>query len=122
MINLDEIGMMPIEIQKEIARKEKERRKRKGFTQEELAQRADVSLSSLRRFEQTGEITQEELAQRADVSLSSLRRFEQTGEISFASLVRIGSVLDDEKAFLGLFAPQDYQTMKELLDAKRGKG
>lgn len=96
MINLDEIGLMPIEIQKEISRKEKERRKKKG-------------------------ITQEELAQRADVSLSSLRRFEQTGEISFASLVRIGSVLDDEKAFLGLFAPQDYQTMKELLDAKRRK-
>lgn len=97
MINLDEIGMMPIEIQKEIARKEKERRKRKGFTQEELAQRSDVSLSSL-------------------------RRFEQTGEISFASLVRIGSVLDDERAFLGLFGQQEYLTMKELLNAKRGKG
>ena len=93
MINLDEFGLMPIEIQKEIARKEKERRKKKG-------------------------ITQKELAQRADLSLSSLRRFEQTGEISFASLVRIGSVLDDEQAFLGLFAPQEYQTMKELMDAK----
>ena len=93
MINLDEFGLMPIEIQKEIARKEKERRKKKG-------------------------ITQKELAQRADLSLSSLRRFEQTGEISFASLVRIGSVLDDEKAFLGLFTPQEYQTMKELMDAK----
>ena len=93
MINLDEFGLMPIEIQKEIARKEKERRKKKG-------------------------ITQKELAQRADLSLSSLRRFEQTGEISFASLVRIGSVLDDEKAFLELFAPQEYQTMKELMDAK----
>lgn len=93
MINLDEFGLMPIEIQKEIARKEKERRKKKG-------------------------ITQKELAQRADLSLSSLRRFEQTGEISFASLVRIGSVLDDEKAFLELFAPQEYQTMKEMMDAK----
>ena len=93
MINLDEFGLMPIEIQKEIARKEKERRKKKG-------------------------ITQKELAQRADLSLSSLRRFEQTGEISFASLVRIGSVLDDEKAFLELFDPQEYQTMKELMDAK----
>ena len=97
MINLDEFGMMPIEIQKEIARKEKERRREKG-------------------------ITQEEMARRADLSLSSLRRFEQTGEISFAALIRIGSVLDDEKAFLGLFAPQELRTMKELLDAKRRKG
>lgn len=97
MINLDEFGLMPMEIQKEIARKEKVRRKDKGLTQEELARRAGLSLSSL-------------------------RRFEQTGEISFASLVRIGSVLDDEKAFLDLFAPQEYQTMKELLDAKRRKG
>ncbi|MBO8442493.1 MAG: helix-turn-helix transcriptional regulator [Spirochaetes bacterium] len=97
MINLDEFGMMPIEIQKEIARKEKERRREKG-------------------------ITQEEMARRANLSLSSLRRFEQTGEISFAALIRIGSVLDDEKAFLGLFAPQEFRTMKELLDAKRRKG
>lgn len=97
MINLDEFGLMPMEIQKEIARKEKERRKDKGLTQEELARRAGLSLSSL-------------------------RRFEQTGEISFASLVRIGSVLDDEKAFLDLFAHQEYQTMKELLNAKRRKG
>lgn len=97
MINLDEFGMMPIDIQKEIARKEKERRKQKG-------------------------ITQEEMAQRAGLSLSSLRRFEQTGEISFASLVRIGAVLNDEKAFLNLFEPQEYQSMKELLDAKRRKG
>ena len=97
MINLDEFGLMPMEIQKEIARKEKERRKDKGLTQEELARRAGLSLASL-------------------------RRFEQTGEISFASLVRSGSVLADEKAFLVLFAPQDYQTRTELLDAKRRKG
>ena len=96
MIDLDKIGMMPCEIQKEIARKEKQRRKADG-------------------------ISQAEMARRTGMSLSSVRRFEQTGEISFSSLIKIAGVLYDEDAFLHLFEPKEFRTMKELIDAQRKK-
>ena len=38
--------------------------------------------------------TQEELAERSGVSLGSLKRFEQTGQVAFASLLRLAHVLD----------------------------
>lgn len=48
MIDLDSIMKSPKEILLTIANNEKARRKRAGFTQQELALRADVSLPSLR--------------------------------------------------------------------------
>ena len=47
----------PNEIAKEVALKEKEKRKKKKMTQVELSVRSGVSLASLKRFEQTGEIS-----------------------------------------------------------------
>lgn len=38
--------------------------------------------------------TQPQLAERAGVSLGSLKRFEQTGQVAFASLLRLAHVLD----------------------------
>lgn len=48
-------------------------------------------------------LTQKMLAFRSGVSLSSLRRFEQTGEISFVSLIRISDVLGRIDEYVGLF-------------------
>lgn len=42
-------------------------RKQRGFTQAQLAERADVSLGSLRRFETTGKVSLESLTKLADV-------------------------------------------------------
>ena len=84
----------PKEILLTIANNEKARRKSAGFTQQELALRADVSLPSL-------------------------RRFEQKGEISLSSLVKIATVLDDQDSFLSLFPEKKYTSMEELLNAKR---
>jgi len=50
-------------------------------------------------------ITQRELAERAGVPLSTLKRFEQKGEISLAALLRIAGVLDGLKEFVELFPP-----------------
>jgi len=50
------INKQPSDVLKELATWEKSLRKKHGFTQSEMARRSDVSLGSLKRFEQTGEI------------------------------------------------------------------
>lgn len=61
-------------------------------------------------------ITQAELAARSGVSLGSLKRFEQTGEISFVSLLKLAWVLDCLKDFEGLFEKKEYSSIEELIN------
>lgn len=56
MINLDAY-LAPSEIQDGLRLRFKQRRKENGYTQESLAQHSGVSLGSIKRFEQTGEIS-----------------------------------------------------------------
>lgn len=65
-------------------------------------------------------MTQQQLAQASGVSLGSLKRFEQTGEISFSSLLNIAWALDSLDEFEGLFSKKTYNSIQEVLDeAKR---
>lgn len=48
-------------------------------------------------------LTQEELAERADVSLSSLRRLERDGSGSLSALLKLAEVLDALDGFATLF-------------------
>jgi len=67
--------------------------------------------------------TQQDLADRAGMSLSSLRRFEQTGQISFLSLVRIAFALDAVEELAALF-PERPESLDDLLappTRKRGR-
>ena len=50
-------------------------------------------------------ISQVELAERSGMSLSSLRRFEKTGEISLRSFLELALVLGELKVFSALFRP-----------------
>lgn len=50
-------------------------------------------------------ISQVELAVRSGMSLSSLRRFEKTGEISLRSFLEVALVLGELKEFSALFRP-----------------
>ncbi|MEQ1567317.1 MAG: helix-turn-helix transcriptional regulator [Myxococcota bacterium] len=63
-------------------------------------------------------VTQQELAERAGMSLSSLRRFERTGEIAFLSLVRVAMALDATTGLAGLF-PAQVRTLDDVLDRPR---
>jgi len=47
-------------------------------------------------------LTQKELSSRSDVSLGSLKRFEQIGEISFDALLKIALVLECLEDFEGV--------------------
>jgi transcriptional regulator with XRE-family HTH domain len=60
-------------------------------------------------------LSQVDLADRAGVSVGSLRRFEQTGEISFASLLRLSHVLHRLEDFEQLFdLPENLERIEKL--------
>lgn len=59
--------------------------------------------------------TQAQLASRTGVSLGSLRRFEQTGQISLESLVRIARGLGCEDDFDALFSAPAYRSIDEVI-------
>lgn len=58
--------------------------------------------------------TQQELADRAGMTLASLRRFERTGQVSFLSLVRLAIALDAVSELGSLF-PDHPETLDQLL-------
>lgn len=87
----------PYEIQQEIASHAKERRKARKLTQRRLAERSGVSLGSV-------------------------KRFEQTGEISLASLLKIALVLDCLKDFEHLFVKTEYSSIEEVIHEKHRAG
>lgn len=73
-----------------------------------VAQRAKQRRTSLR-------LTQSELAKKAGLPLSTLRRFEQTGRISFEGLLRIAFAMDCMEDFKSLFASPSWATMDDML-------
>ena len=64
-------------------------------------------------------INQQELAACSGVTLGSIRRFEQTGQIAFESLLRICRALDCESDLDVLFARPAYKNIQEVIDAQR---
>jgi len=71
----------------------------------------------LRRRE--GKISQAKLAGKSGVSLGSIKRFENSGEISLTSLLRIAVVLGYETDFDRLFERKNYQSIDEIIKETR---
>ena len=64
-------------------------------------------------------LAQAGLSKKADVSLGSLRRFEQTGDISFSSLVNICYALNCQDDLDDLFSKPSYRSIQEVIDEAR---
>lgn len=60
------------------------------------------------------EWTQEELAERAGIALSTYRRFERTGRVSLERLLRIALVLGVLPQFDPVFRPPPAESLDEL--------
>lgn len=63
-------------------------------------------------------ITQLELSKKVGVSLPTIKRFEQTGEISFLTLLKIADVLEETEEFDQLFTKLKYNDIEEILNEK----
>lgn len=67
-----------------------------------------------RRKEQN--LTQVQMSKRSEVSLGSIKRFENTGEISLTSLIKIAFALGLENDFELLFVKKGYSSIREVIN------
>jgi transcriptional regulator with XRE-family HTH domain len=65
------------------------------------------------------EYRQQDLAERAGVPVSTVKRFESTGRVAFEAVVRIAFALGVERDFETLFPPHDARSLDEILAAQR---
>lgn len=72
--------------------------------------------SNVRERRKEAKLTQKQLSEKSGVSLGSLKRFENTGEISLKSLLRISLILGYEEDFLKLFETKTYQSIQEIIN------
>lgn len=61
-------------------------------------------------------LTQEEFSKKSGVSFGSIKRFENTGEISLFSLVKIAIILNCEDELLNLFTKKKYNSIEEIIN------
>lgn len=73
---------------------------------------------NVRRKRKELKLTQEEFAKKSGVSFGSIKRFENTGEISLFSLVKIAIVLDCENELMELFKKKEYSSIEEIINGK----
>ena len=70
----------------------------------------------VKRIRKRKKITQEQLANRCNVSYGALKKFEQTGEISLVSLIKIAMELNLTDEINSLFTNPIYTSIDEVLN------
>lgn len=85
-------------------------------TAEELDKKMADRLRNIRRRRR---ISQEQLEKMSGVSLGSIKRFETTGQISLKSLTKIAFALDVAEELRQLFTEVPYQDIQEVINEHR---
>lgn len=78
-----------------------------------------LTATRLKAIRKRKKITQQELSSKSGVSLSSLKRFEHTGDISYLSLVKLACALEVEDELKNLFQEVPYNSIEEILNEKK---
>ena len=67
-------------------------------------------------------MTREQIAERAEISVSNIVRFEQKGLISLKNLIAIAVALGYTSEIKNLFETPKYSTMEELMQIRKNTG
>ena len=79
------------------------------------ANEIDLQLARrVRNIRRRRKITQSKISEMSGVSLGSVKRFEQIGEISLVSLTKIAIALGIEEELKNIFTNVPYMTLEEL--------
>lgn len=85
-------------------------------TAEEINKKLADRIRNLRRRRK---ISQEELSRKCGVSYGSIKRFENTGMISLLSLTKIAIALGCTEEIRGLFTEVPYNSIEEVINETR---
>ena len=72
----------------------------------------------MKRLRKRKKISQKELAARSGVSLGSLKRFEQSGEISLQSFTKLAIALEVEAELEALFTEVPFDSIEEVINGQ----
>ena len=86
-----------------------------GFTWETPEEMNLAVAQRLRGIRKRRGLTQQQLSEKSNVSLGSIKRFESTGQISLISLTRLAVALDCTEAIRQLFADVTYNSIEEVI-------
>lgn len=71
--------------------------------------------SRVREIRKRRKLSQEKLSEKSGVSLGSVKRFESSGEISLISLTKIAIALDIEHDLENLFEDVPFESIEEII-------
>lgn len=75
----------------------------------------------LREIRKKKKLSQQRLSEKSGVSLGSLKRFEQSGEISLISLIKLASALDVQGELDRLFCDIPPSSIEEIIHGENKK-
>ena len=67
-------------------------------------------------------LTREQVAERSNVALSNIVRFEQKGLISLKNLIALAMAMDYNSEIKNIFSQPKYSTMEELTQIRKNTG